>query len=190
MLRRKYAVRFPEMQTANLFRPIDDFSERSVQTVERNCFSVFDCFHSLANYIIERNRTVELKKRIAADKQALDVKVREAIEQERIAFVEYTKQLQIKLRTAREEMELAAEKYAIEISQRVSALALEAERVSRENEYCMTVIRDQRTVLDCIQSYLKQAEADYAQRKEYIMLCDAQRKALENIDVFMKNLLK
>lgn len=189
MYKRKYAIRFPDIRAAHSNKPVSIFTEMSIQETEQTFRRTFDLLHSLTNYVIEKNRTLELEKQLDAKREALDTQIEQKIKQEQLTLKEYSEQLQIRLQSEKEKMEIEIERFAVETSQKVSELSLTVEESILESSIWMQIIKHQYDFLASIQPYIKQLESDYAHRKEYIMYCDMQRKAMNLIEAYLKKII-
>lgn len=189
MFKRKYGIQFPEIQVVQPLVPVSEFSERAIQETEDTFLKTFDLLHGLTNYVIQKNRTQELGKQLEAQRESLNAQVEHGIEQERLTFESYTRRLQIRLQSEKEQMELDIKRFARETSQKVKDFSMTVEEAIRENQLWMRMIERQQNFLISIQPYITQLETDYAHRREYIQYCDMQRKAFNYIDGYLKKMI-
>lgn len=189
MFKRKYAIRFPDIQAAHSIKPDSIYSMPSIQETVQTISRSFDLLHSLTNYVIEKNRTLELEKQLDAKREALDAQIELKIRQERLTLEAYSEQLQIRLQSEKQQLEIEIKRFNIETSQKLSELSLTVEEAIRESHIWLRMIQHQYDFLTSIQPYIKQLESDYSHRKEYIMYCDMQRKALNRIEDYLKKII-
>ena len=187
--KQKYAIRFPEFQTGEADDPVDLFSEQGLQQTKEILLRPFDLMKSLTDYVIERNRTRELEKQLAAQRSALDASVEQAAEQKRICLEELSKQLQKKAETEKKELELKLEKLIEETSQKVNDLSRTVEKTLRESQILSNLIHHEREALDSFKPYLERLKSDYSNRKEYYLYCDMERKAYERIQKYLDQMI-
>lgn len=189
MFKRKYAIRFPDFQVPRSIKPDSIYSMPSIQETVQTIKGSFNLLHSLTNYVIEKNRTLKLKKQLEAKREALDTQIEQKIQQERLTLEAYSEQLQIRLRSEKQQMEIEINRFKIETSQKCSELSLTVEEAIRESHIWMQIIQHQYDFFISIEPYIKQLESDYAHRKEYILYCDMQRKALNRIEDYLKKIV-
>ena len=70
----------------------------------------FDVIGAAADYFAERNRTIELRKRIAAEESVLNTRNMEAERQSNIKLREYAKQLQVQVGIWKKDLEITLKK--------------------------------------------------------------------------------
>lgn len=189
MLRQKYAIRFPEIQTAEPLVPINLFSDQALQETKETFLGTFDSMHHLTNYVIQKNRTHELGKQLNAQRKVLDAQVEQAGEQERIVLEEYSQQLKLQLKERKAQLELEFKMLIEETSQRVNDFSLTVEEAIKTSEIFMSLIRHERETLDSFQPYLNKLKTSYANRKEYSQYCDMERRAYERIRNYMDHMI-
>lgn len=189
MNRQKYAIRFPEIRLTEPSVTADLFSEQALQETEEIFLKTFDLMHSLADYVIQKNRTRELKKQLDAQRKSLDAQVAQAAEEGQITLVEYSKRLKIQLEEKKSQLELEMKALVEETNQQVRDCSLTVEESFKTNRIWMSLIQHERETLDSFQPYLNSLKMDYANRKEYSQYCDMERKAYERIRDYLNHMI-
>lgn len=189
MVKRKYAIRFPEIQTEEPLEMVTLYSEEGLQETTKTFRKTFDMMQSLADYVIQKNRTSELGKRLSTQREALDAKLDQAEEREQIALAEYSQRLKIQLKKQKETLELEIKKLVAETSQRVSDFSLTVEESLKTSQILVSLIQHEQETLDSFHPYLDRLKKDYENRREYSQCCDMERKAYERIRGYLNNMI-
>ena len=186
---KKYAVCFPDMETDAASATVSIFTERSVQETQDTFLKTFSLFHSLSNYVIQRNRTRELGKQLDARKAALDVQVEQLRGQMEIEYAEESKRLQLRLKTEREQMELDFRRLIQETSAAMSDFSISVEEAMQKSQILSRIIRRERECLEAVQPYVECLADSYSRRREYVQYCEMQRKSYALIDRYLKEMI-
>lgn len=189
MIKRKYALRFPEIEMAKPVGLVNLYSEQEIQKTGETFRRTFDMMHSLADYVIQKNRTYEMRKQLDVQREALNAHLKQAEDQERIALVEYSKRLKLQLKEQKESLELELKMLAAETSQKVNEFSLSVEETLRASQLLLSLIRHEQELLDSFQPYLNRLKGDYTNRREYSQYCDMQRRAYERINGYLKDMI-
>lgn len=189
MVKKKYALRFPELQKVEPDMPANLYSEQALREMEESFRNTFDMMRSLADCVIQKNRTRELGKQLNAQRKALDAELDQAVEQERIELTEYSRQLQIQLKAQKEQLELEIKRLAVETSQQVSDFSLTVEEAFKKSQLLKSMIRHEQEVLDSYQPYLARLKADYSNRREYSQCWDAVQKSYKRITAHLNTMI-
>lgn len=185
----KYAIRFPDLQSINYNKPISIFSEDSIIRTADTFIKTFNAFGSLTEFIIQKNKTNELSRQLNAQKKALDASLDNQKKQKRIEFEEYTKRLQTQSQFEKESMELETKKLVLEASTRSNVFSVTFEESMRNNQILRNMISAEACFLNSIKDYIKNLANDYSQRKEYVVYCELQRKSLDLVNQYMKEMV-
>lgn len=189
MIKEKYAIRFPSMQNIERNLTTSIFSEKSIMKTSDTFFKTFDALGSLTGYVVQKNRTNELSKQLKAQEAALDATIDNLKEQQRIEFEEYSKRLQINLQYEKHEMELEMKKLAIEASKKVNNFSVSFEEMMKTNQILLNIIQKEQNFLNGVQDYIDKLADNYSQRKEYVIYCDLQRKALDLVNAYLNEMV-
>ena len=189
MLKKKYAVEFPDFQNFEGYNPITIFSEKGIKNVEDTLNYNYALCGSVTNLIIEKNKTRELEKQLDARKEALDAQIDNAIEQLRIEYVEYAKRLKMQVEKEKESMRLAFEQLRLEIRKRVDNLELDYEVILKESAILKTMICQEKDYLLSSQKFIDMTAGEYGNRKEYVLYCDSCRKSMELINKCLESMV-
>lgn len=188
-MKQKYAIRFPEIQTAESVAPADLFSKQAIKETGEMLLGTFDLMHSLANYVIQKNQTKELGKQLNAQRRALDAQMEQAEEQERIALEEYSKRLKIQLETEKSRLKMELETLTEVTNQRVNDFAFTMEEGNKARQLLMALIQHEQETLDSFQPYLTMLKTNYAHRKEYSQYCEMERRSYEQIRTYLNQMI-
>jgi len=99
----------------------------------------FDVIGAAADYFVERNRTVQLGKRIVAEESALNTRNAEAERQSEIKLREYAKQLRVQVDIWEKDLEIALEKARM-AAQRIASITEDRKRIWQSNALIRSVI--------------------------------------------------
>lgn len=185
----KYAIRFPDLQDIKYNKSTNIFSEKSITETTNTFLKTFDVLGSLTEFIIQKNRTNELSKQLNAKKRVLDANIENFKEQQRLEFEEYTKRLQEKLKFEKEKLELETKKLILETNSTISDFSISFKENMKQHEILYNLICNEKKFLNSIKDYINDLSNDYSQRKEYVLYCEMQRKSLELVDQYMKELI-
>lgn len=185
----KYAIRFPELGNMGPHSSLNIFSETSVLAAEGTFRKTFNVLDSLTGFVIQKNRTAEFGKQLIAQKRALDAEVDNNIEQLRIQNVEEAKRIQIKIEKEKQKMDFELQKLKIEIAERAKSFSFSYEEYMKSNKVFFGIITREKYFLEEIQSFIEGLGDEYSNRKEYILCCDLERKSLELIDTYLKQMI-
>lgn len=185
----KYAIRFPDFQTVNHRQSNSIFSEDSIIQTTNTFLKTFDALGSLTEFVIQKNRTNELLKQLNAQKKALDASVDNLKEQKRIEIEEYTKRLQVQLQFEKERLELEIKKLTLEASKKVNDFSISFEESMMSNQVLYNLISTEAHFLESIKNYIDDLANEYAQRKEYVVYCEMQRKSLNLVNQYMTEMI-
>lgn len=108
----------------------------------------FDVIGAAADYFVEHNRTVQLRKRIAAEESALNTRNAEAERQSKIKLCEYAKQLKVQVGTWEKDLEIGLQKARM-TAQRIVGITEGRKRVWQNNMFiCSIIVREQCQIYD------------------------------------------
>ena len=182
---RKYAVRFPGLDNLDTKNSINVFSEGRIITAEKTFFSVIDAASSIAELVVQKNRTKELGVRLSAQKEALDAEIKNKKEQLKIKYIEEAQRLKIQLATEKEEMDIEFRRMKIELAEKSRNFDFTFEECVRTNRIFYDIIVMQKKRLEKIQPFIKSLADDYSNRREYIKYCELERKSLNLIEQYL-----
>lgn len=185
----KYAVRFPELETERTQHALSVYSENKVAQTEKSFLSTFNALGSLAGYVIQKNRTGELRKQLRVQKEALDVEIDNKKEQLKIKYEEESERIKARLKTEKQEMELAFQRLKMETVEQAKEFQFSYEEYMKTNQLFYAIIRKEKTFLEDIQPYINFLGEEFCNRREYIMYCDLQRKSLELVNIYLKQMI-
>lgn len=182
----KYAVRFPAFQNINMASTVSVFSKNAVESTKEIFFKTFNVLDSLTGLVIQKSRTSELGKRLNAQRRALDAEIDNGIEQLKIQYEEESKRLQIKIKNAKQEMDLQLIKLKVETAKRAEEFSISYEEYMKSSKLFKEIIIREKSFLEEVQNYIELLGDDFSNRREYILYCDCERKSLELIDKYLK----
>ncbi len=182
----KFAVRFPGLEEADTKSYVSPFSESAVSTMEKTFVKTFDALGSLAGFVIQKSKTMELGKRLDIQKQALDVENSNKVEQLRIQYEEESKRIRIRTEQEKQKMDLELQKLIFETSEKAREFTFSYEEYMKKNELFRAVIIREKAFLEEVHRYIELLGDDFSNRKEYILYCDCERKSLEQINQYLK----
>lgn len=185
----KYAIRFPDFLTVSHSQATSIFSEASIIKTTGTFLKTLDALGNLTEFVIQRNRTNEQSKQLNAQKLSLDASVENMKEQKRIEFEEYTKRLQAQLKFEKERLELEIKKLVLESSEKVNNFSISFEEHMMSNKVLHNLISAEEHFLESIKDYIDDLANDYARRKEYVVYCEMQRKSLNLVEQYMKEMI-
>lgn len=185
----KYAIRFPEYGDTITNSSISIFSEKTVATVEKLFYSTHSALDSLADFVIQKNKTTELKKQLRTQKQALDIEIDNGIRQLKIECEEEAKRIQLRIKQKKEEMELELQKLKLETAEKAKTFSFSYEKYIKSNKTFLTIIMNEKRFLEEAQSFIERIGDNYSNRKEYILYCDLERKSLEMISKYLEKMV-
>lgn len=186
---KKYAIRFPELDSLRTQESLNIFSENRIIETQQTFSSVLNAAESLAGFIIQRNKTNELGKRISAQKEALDAEIENGTEQKKIRYVEESKRLKIRLENEKKEMELAFQRLMMEAVGQAKELEVSLEEFMQANRILYNIVLREKKILEDIQPYIGKLANDYSNRREYIKYCEIERKSIELINEYMNQMI-
>lgn len=189
MIKKKYAVRFPDMQHIDQNFSSSLFTAKAIKETTNTFFNTFDALESLIGLAGQKVRTHELSKQLGAEKAALDEVIDNQEEQKRIEFEEYAKRLQIQLKHEKEKMEMELRQMAFEASEKINRFSISLEEDMKSNQILLGIIRNEQNFLCRIQPYIERLAEDYSQRREYVMYCDLQRQSLDLIKSYLGEMI-
>lgn len=181
----KYAIRFPGYGNIDTKSSLSVFSETAVATTEKTFFKTFNVLDSLTGFIIQKSRTLELGKKLNAQKYALDAEIDNGIDQLKIQYEEESKRLRFRIEQEKQEMDLALQKLKLETIEKVNEFSFSYEKYMKSNELFKEIITREKTFLEEAHRYIEFLGDDFSNRKEYILYCDCERKSLELINNYL-----
>lgn len=185
----KYAVRFSGFQETRAEAPHIIFSESGIAAAAQIFRSVFDALDSLAGFVVQRNRTEELGKQLNAQKKALNADINSKTEQLRCQYEEELKRMRLKIVQEKKEMDFELQRLSMETAEKAKDFAFSYEEYMKSNKLFLQIIYKEKKFLEETQSFIDDLSDDYSKRKEYIVYCDLQRKSLELIDAYLKQMI-
>lgn len=189
MIREKYAIRFPDIISMNDYNSVSIFSEKSIQKASNTFFDTFDALGSLAGLVLQKTKTKELSKQISSQKRALDETVENQKLQMQIEFEEYTKRLQERVKFEKEKMELDLKEMLLQTGSIVNKFSSSFEEQMKKSQVLADVIKQEKNFLLSVQMYINDLANDYSQRREYVKYCEMQRKSLELVNTYVKEMI-
>ena len=185
---KKYAVRFPELNFTRAAEQVSIFSESRIVKTEKTFLDTLDAAGSVAKLIVQKNKTSELGKRLAAQRQALDAEIESKIEQQRIYVEQETERMRIRLKKAKQDMEMEFERMRIEQARREQEFQFSFEEAIRTSQIFHNIIQSEKSILDEIHEKMNELADNYTNRREYIRYCELERSSLGLIAEYMKKM--
>jgi len=182
----KYAVRFPGFENVNTKSSLSVFSENEIAKSENTFFKTFDLAYNLSDFVIQKNKTSELRKQLNAQKQALDVEIDNKIEQSKIQYEEESRRLQLRIEQEKKEMNLELKRLELETAKKAKDFSFSYEEYMKSNKIFRKIIIHEKAFLEETHRYIEFLGSDFSNRKEYILYCDFERKSLELINNYLK----
>lgn len=189
MIKEKYAIRFPDMQNIERSSSASIFSETSIIETKNTFLKTFDALEGLTGLILQKARTHETSKQLNMQRVALDEEIENQKEQKRIEFEEYAERLQIQLKFEKEKMDMELKKMALEISEKVNQFSCSVEENIRSNQIFLRIIKNEQSTLEYIQPFIEFLAEDYSQRREYVLYCEMQRKSLQLVNLYLREMV-
>lgn len=129
-----------------------------IQNIRHQCDESLNVFQAFADYLVERNNTRELIKRIDATKKSLDVRNYEAERQSKIIIDNYAVRLKNFVAKKRQEFELETQRLELESVAQVEAVQNAVERQRRKISAQIKLIEFYRSLLEDAQIFLVEIE--------------------------------
>lgn len=189
LYKQKCAIKFPGLQGGAGISTVKALSKKGMKKVFGIFLDCADLLGNVANLIVEKNRTHELEKRLNLEKEVLDAQIDNKMEQSRIEALEYAKRLQSIVKEEKEKIELAKQKIDEEMRMKTQTFEVDYENFMRTSIYFKELIFREKKFLEETQEFIDIIEADYENRKEYVLCCDLRKKALEQIEIYLKELV-
>lgn len=186
---KKYAIRFPVLDSFRTQESLNIFSENRIIETQQTFSSVLNAAESLAGFIVQKNKTNELGKRISAQKEALDAEIKNKTEQKRIQYVEESKRLKIRLENEKKEMELEFQRLMMETAEQAKELEFSFEKFMQTNRILYNIVLREKKVIEDIQPYIGKLADDYSNRREYMKYCEIERKSIELINEYINQMI-
>ena len=183
---KKYAVRFPELDTFRSQDNVSIFFEGRITNTEKTFFSVIDVASSLAELVVQKNNTKELGKQLAYKKQALDAEIDNKIEQVQIQYKEEAQRLKIQLKAEKETMKNEFRRMKVELATKSKEIDFAFEEYIKSNAIFFGIINREKAMIESIHPFIESLAEDYANRREYIKYCEIERKSLDLINSYIK----
>ncbi len=189
MIKKKYAVIFPEIQTVSNNTPVSIFSEQTVGESVKTFSKTFDAFGNLLDYVEQKNKTKELGKQLSSKRAALDAGIESFREQKQIEFEQYSDRLRIQMENEKEAMKMDLERIRLEVSAQIADFSVSFEEAMKTNQLFMNLIRKEHQFLKETEAYIDILQNDFSQHKAYVMYCELRRKSFELIDTYLKEMI-
>ena len=186
---RKYAVKFPGLDTFRSRDNVSIFSESGIIKTENTFFSAIDVASSLAEFVVQKNNTKELGKQLAYKKQALDAEIDNKIEQMQIQYEEEAKRLKIQLKSEKEAMTNEFHRMKVELATKSNEIDFAFEEYIKSNAIFFGIINREKAMIESIHPFIETLAEDYANRREYIKYCEIERRSLDLIDNYIKAMI-
>lgn len=186
---KKYAIRFPGLDPCRPQESLNIFSEDCICDAINTLSSVLNAAESLVGFIVQKNRTGELKKQISAQKDALDIEQENREEQLRIQYSEESNRMKIKLEAEKKRLELDFQRLQIEMAERSKKIEVSFEQDMRTNQLLYKIVLHEKEVIDNIKPYIEMLADDYSNRREYIKYCEIERKSLILINEYIEQMI-
>lgn len=132
----------------------------SVSFVYGNYSESLNIFEAFANYLVERNRTSDMAKQIAAAESALDARNEEARRQSEIILDNYAERLQKFLDTERDKLKLETQRIELESEERVQQIQDAREREHARFKSLVSSLENYRSFLDEASKFLSEFESN------------------------------
>ena len=180
---KKYAVVFPTIKTHVENLPANVSHKSCLAETKKTFSDTYDYLDGLLGYIVERNRTNELSKRLDAQKRVLDATLDNLVEQEKIKTAEEAKRLKSKLKVAKKEMLSQIEQ--LEIQAQDDTVVYTVEEYIQENKIFRELINKEKIILDEIQPFINSLSNDLEHRRDYVQYCEMQRRSMDLINKYL-----
>ena len=148
---------------------------------------VFDVIGAAADFLVEHNRTGQLKQRIAAEEDALDARNREARRQSDIKLKEYAKQLAVQVDSWQKELDLQVQQLELEAEGFVRKTE-QCRQIWQQNQFLRTLWVADRCHLNDVQEVLQAMDKLGIDQKEkhYMRLLEERVKLIRHLDKLSK----
>lgn len=186
---KKYAIRFPGLDMCRTQNSLSIFSENRIVETYKAFSSVLKAAESLSGFVIQKNRTRELGKRLSAQKEALDVEIENLEEQLRIRYIEESNRLKIKLETEIKKLDINFQRLMLESAEKSKEFDFSFEQYISKNNLLYEIVLREKNMIEEIQPYIELLATDYSNRREYIKYCEIERKSIELINEYIKQMV-
>lgn len=162
--------------------------------VKRDYEESLNVFKAFANYVVERNRTQDMKKQFAAAKRVLDARNAEARLQISMIIANYAERMQEFLTKKKQEFKLETQRIESENAEIVEKIHNAAERQHAKIKMFIELFNYYRSALDEIQQFLMEAEKiseiSISKNKFYFQAKEDCRCKLRQIKILLKEINK
>lgn len=186
---KKYAIRFPGLDTCRTQDSLSIFSEKRIVETKKSFLLVLNAAESLSGFIIQKNRTRELGKRLSAQKEALDVEIENREEQLRIRYIEESNRLKIILEKEKKELDIEFQRLMLESVEKSKEFDFSFEQYMSTNKLLYAIVLREKKMIEEIQQYIKLFATDYSNRREYIKYCEIERKSIALINEYIEQMV-
>lgn len=186
---KKYAIRFPGVDTYRNQESLSIFSENRIIETQKTFSLVLNDAERLAGFIIQKNRTRELGKCLLAQKEALDVEIENKEEQLRIRYIEESERLKIRMETEKKDLDIKFQKLMMESAKQAKEFEFSFERYMSTNQSLHAIVLHEKKIIEDNQSYIELLATDYSNRREYILYCEIERKSIELINEYVRQMV-
>lgn len=188
--KQKYAIYFPDFQSEDEdIKEVSLFSEKTLLRTEKMLVETHDTMGGLLGLIVELNRTHELGKQIEHLKHGLDVSIDEAKAQLKIKFEEETERLKIQLEANKEKLRIDIENLHLKIKEKSSEFRNSFEESLKSEELFQELIKHELSIIKQYQTYISEIPENFKTYRQYIICCDVQKKALNQINKYLAEII-
>ena len=177
--KQKYAIYFPDFQSEDEdIKEVSLFSEKTLLRTEKMLVETHDTMGGLLGLIVELNRTHELGKQIEHLKHGLDVSIDEA-----------KAQLKIKFEEDKEKLRIDIENLHLKIKEKSSEFRDSFEESLKSEELFQELIKHELSIIKQYQTYISEIPENFKTYRQYIICCDVQKKALDQINKYLAEII-
>lgn len=189
LYKRKRAIKFPDLQGGTGTKTVKALSKDGMKKVFGIFLQCAELLGDVANLVVEKNRTHELEKRLNLEKEVLDAQIDSEMEQSKIETLEYAKRLQAIVKEEKAKIALAKQKIDEDMQMRTQTFEVDYENFMKTSVHFKKLIFQEKKFLEDTQEFIDKLENDYENRREYVLCCDLRKKALEQIEIYLKELV-
>ena len=186
----KLAMYFPEFQTSDDEPQVPSlFSEKSIRSTENLIAEAHKDMGGLLGFIVQKYKTYQLGKQLDSLKEAVDATLEEKKKQLAIQFEEETKRLQIRVEANKTKHKADSERLNAEIDTKAKEFGYKFEEAVKTDGLFTDLIKGQLEVISEYREYTEKIPNEFRNCREYITYCDVQKKAIDQINNYLAEIV-
>jgi hypothetical protein len=186
----KYAMYFPDFQkNYNDSTEPNLFSENAICHTENLLAKTHESMDGLLGLVIQVNRTHQLEKQISLLEEGIDVSVEEAKKQFDLQLAAEAERLKIKLESDKKDLNIQIQKINIAAKEKSAEFSLSFEEVMKSEELFQKLIKNEFSTIKIYQQFVNKLPDNFQKDRRYIIYCDIQKKALDQINRYLAEIV-